>query len=148
MSKAENASISTERAPTQKQRKELVSHLSQLIENQRRELVFIIAQQPLMDRFMGLVGMVGMLKGNNDLSDLEQAHLRKMIAVEYSMLPKKSHVHGLKEFLSEVEAHAGPEIARNEALDVGGNLPKTWNAAHADVLKVDSTYLPDQPKPE
>jgi hypothetical protein len=136
MTQAEGQPNIREKSPPKKQRTELVNLLTDVILSQRRDLIFVISQTPNMDQYMELVGMMGLLTGDESLPPVQQAHLRKMIALELTSFSGQEHAPGLSDFIQVVNDRVGTEISQLAAIPAESKLPVVWGNALVDVASI------------
>jgi hypothetical protein len=136
--KAETAPRMTEKALTRKERQEFVNQISEHIQGRGQELVLTPAWRQI-EPYVELVGMMGILIGDQSLDGRRQAHIRKMISVQYYMTPQKSRAPRAKEFMQEVRNHAGAEIEEAQTLPEDmKRMPAAWRNAYADTLQMNA----------
>jgi hypothetical protein len=136
MAKAETSPKIRERPLNQKERSQFVGQIASHIRERSEELV-LTTSWPEIEPYVELVGMMGLAVGDETLDPRQQSHLRKMIAVQYAMVPHRRTRLRAQEFLTEVRNVAGQEIAESQVLpDDLKKMPAAWRNAHNDTIKV------------
>lgn len=143
----EQTSKTVEKSPLKKDREQLVQYLTNHINEQSAGLV-LTANWRKLEPFIELIGLAGVLKGNNallpdeQLSERQIAHLRKMVAAESTLLPKSARAPRFDDFLQEIDDLVGPELAAASTLPADiSQMPVVWRNAYEDTFKIHSASL-------
>jgi hypothetical protein len=141
MPKPELTPPSPERQLTAKDRRELVAYVAQHTRWQSRDLVFAANWHEL-SPYMELVGMMGILMKNPELDPDKQlapgqlSLLRKMVAVQSTMVPRNRPGLATEEFFKEVDAMVSQEVELLQNLPDEKPIPKDWKQAYDDILRL------------
>lgn len=138
MAKAETAPKTREKALTPKERQVLVGQIEEHIRGRSQELVLTSSWRKL-EPYLELLGMMGILIGDESLDGRQQSHLKKMISVQYGLTPQKPQGMRANEFMQVVRDHAGDEIAESQTLPEDfKRMPAAWRNAYSDTLQIGS----------
>jgi hypothetical protein len=136
MAKAETSSKTRERPLNQKERSQFVGQIAGHIRKRSEDLVLTTSWREI-EPYVELVGMMGLAVADESLDSRQQSHLRKMIAVQYTMVPHSRTRLRAQEFLTEVRNVAGQEIEEAQILpDDLQKMPAAWRNAYNDTIKV------------
>jgi hypothetical protein len=136
MAKQETAPRTQEKPLTKKERDEFVERITDHLRERSQELVLTTSWRHI-GPYVELVGMTGILLGDESLEARQQVHLKKMMAVQYSMIPKRRTGLRAQEFLAVVEEQIPHEISVFNTLpDEPKKMPAAWRNAYSDTVTV------------